>query len=305
MEKNRIYLELPKICPTCRCETELVTSATNIQFLICPNPDCPEKMIGKLAHFCERDCMNIDGMSEETIKKLVEHGYIKEYADFFKLDQEPTIAYIPGFGKTSWRKMCDAAEKARTTDFVRFITALSIPNIGKGQAKTLLKYLSESYDELCNVAGYHSDSYNLCMLLFSLVDVGFDFSAIDGFGSIIASSLSNWISDHFSFNETNAETRVFALLTFTDVKPSINSNIAISSITGKSFCITGKLIRFSNRQALVDVIESHGAKWVDSVSNRTDYLINNDVTSTSGKNKKAKELNIPIISEEDFMNMIG
>lgn len=307
MEKNRIYLELPRLCPTCGSKTILKLSDQGVQLLCCPNEECPEKMIGKLAHFCERDCMDIQGMSEETIQKLVEAGFIKEYKDFFELDKKPGIQNLPGFGEQSWRKMCDAAEKARTTDFVKFITAIGITNIGKGQAKTLYKFISENYNFLCNIAGFATDTYEPVQLLAYLVDTSFDFTQIDGFGKIMSDELSKWILEHFSLNqltteESSPEVKVFMKLKFTDKKPS--GEKVESSISGKSFCITGKLIHHSNRQELVDKIELLGGKWVDSVSSKTDYLINNDVTSTSGKNKKAHELNIPIISEEDFMEMI-
>lgn len=295
-------------CPTCGTPAKVHVSPDGIETIYCPNEECPEKMIGKLVHFCERDCMDIQGMSEETITKLVDAGFIKEYKDFFELDKKPGIAFLPGFGKTSWNKLCDAAEKAQETTFVKFITALSIPNIGKGQAKALYKYLSENYDDLCNVAGYDSTDYSPVELLSYLADISFDFTKIDGFGSVLANGLTQWLIhhfriDYFSENGTSPEVRAFYKLTFTDRKPSTADSID-SAIAGKSFCITGKLIHHANRQALVDVIEANGGRWVDSVSNKTDYLINNDVTSTSGKNKKAHDLNIPIISEEDFLKLL-
>ena len=293
--------ELPALvgdCPTCGISVFINTSPEGIMTAVCPNPDCPEKMIGKLAHFCERDCMDIQGMSEETIKKLVDAGFIKEYADFFKLATKPGIAFLPSFGKQSWKKMCEAAEKARTTDFVKFMTALSIPNIGKGQAKTLLKYISENYESICSDLSV----YDPFEALLHMVSTGFDFTRIDGIGDVIAVGLVDWLQSKMISDPESAEMHVYRLLKFRDERIELNSTL--SSISGKSFCITGKLIYFSNRQELVDKIESAGGKWVDSVSSKTDYLINNDVTSTSGKNKKAAELNIPIISEEDFLNML-
>lgn len=284
-------------CPTCGSIAKVNSSSEGIETVYCPNEECPEKMIGKLAHFCSRDCMDIQGMSEETIKKLVDNGFIKEYADFFKLDQEPVIAYIPGFGKQSWRKMCEAAEKAKNTDFVKFITALSIPNIGKGQAKTLLKYINDNYDVLSPST---SPVYNPVGVLIYMAKSNFDFTKIDGFGDIMDKELRHWFFTH-TYTDS-PEMKVYMLLNFTDKRPEKGTELG--EMAGKSFCITGKLIRFNNRQALVDLIEKHGGKWVDSVSKNTDYLINNDVTSTSGKNKKAKELNIPIISEDDFLKMI-
>lgn len=291
--------EMVGYCPTCGSKVEVRRSNDGILSAYCPNEDCPEKMIGKLAHFCERDCMDIQGMSEETIKKLVDAGFIREYSDFFKL--RSGIADLPGFGIRSWQKMCDASAEAQNTDFVKFITALSIPNIGKGQAKTLYNYLANNYDGLCDWCGMDCESYKPVMLLSRLADKGFDFSKIDGFGNIMADALSTWLKSHFSCNSDTPEMRVYSILKFTDQRPVAAKE---SSITGKSFCITGKLITFKNRQELVAKIEEFGGKWIDSVSSKTDYLINNDVNSTSGKNKKAKDLNIPIISEEDFLGMV-
>lgn len=296
-------LDLIGKCPTCGAPAKIRRSAEGIETVYCPDESCPEKLIGNLAHFCERDCMDIQGMSEETIKKFVEAGFIKEYADFFTLNRD--IARLPGFGIQSFENLDKASKNAQTTDFVKFITALSIPNIGKGQAKTLKKYLSEHYEDLCNVAGTEAEPFDLCRVLSYLGDMKYDFSQIDGFGKIMSDSLVDWLGKNFNMSDPDStpELRVWHLLTFTD--QPVSKSLSNTAISGKSFCITGKLIHHSNRQALVDKIESFGGKWVDSVSSKTDYLINNDVTSSSGKNKKAKDLNIPIISEEDFLKMIG
>ena len=292
-------------CPTCRTKALVKRSEDGIETVYCPNEECPEKMIGRFVHFCSRDCMNIQGMSEETIKKLVDAGFIKKYSDFFRLSDHPEIAQMSGFGEVSWNNMCKSAEAAKTTDFVNFITSLSIPNIGKGQAKVLRNYLCDNYALLAEKAGIDPKGFNLCVLLSNLGKIDFDFSVIDGFGDVLADSLLTWIKLHFQLEfsaSISPELSVFGYLTFTD-KPKSNI-ITLSSISGKSFCITGKLVNYSNRQELVDKIESLGGKWIDSVSSKTDYLINNDVKSTSGKNKKAKELNIPIISESDFEELI-
>lgn len=294
-------------CPTCGAEAEVRVSPEGIETVYCPNEECPEKMIGKFVNFCSRDAMDIQGMSEETIKKLVDAGFIKEYSDFFYLQNKPEIALLPGFGNVSWNNMCQAAEKARSTDFVRFIVALSIPNIGKGQAKTLYKYISEHYDEINLHLAYpmltEPDSFQDYRPVWLFRRMGlnhFDFTVIDGFGKVTSDEINEWINRHWVVD--TPETHVLQLVDFVDKRPVAKAE---SAVTGKSFCITGKLEHFNNRQALVDKIESLGGKWVDSVSSKTDYLINNDVTSTSGKNKKAKEFGIPIISEDDFMQMIG
>ena len=291
--------DLIGFCPTCGAEAEVRVSPEGIETVYCPNEECPEKMIGKFTNFCSRDAMDIQGMSEETIKKLVDAGFIKEYSDFFCLQNKPEIASLPGFGDVSWNNMCQAAEKARSTDFVRFIVALSIPNIGKGQAKTLLKYINDHYDELSPKMPL--DIYNPEGIFIYMGQMNFQFEKIEGFGDITASELRKWIWTHLLV-ENSPEFRLYQILKFIDTRPVAKAE---SAVTGKSFCITGKLEHFNNRQALVDKIESLGGKWVDSVSSKTDYLINNDVTSTSGKNKKAKELGIPIISETDFLQMIG
>ena len=260
-------------------------------------------MIGKLAHFCERDCMDIQGMSEETIQKLVDAKFVSNYTDFFKLDDKLGIAFLPGFGKQSYNKLCEAAKKAKNTDFVHFFTALSIPNIGKGQLKALKQFLTTNYDELAERYGLNKEVFNLPILLSTLGCNGYNFASIDGFGDILAHTLTKWINERFNPAQLTPELELLGYVTFSDVRPT--SNVALSSsISGKSFCITGKLIHHSNREELVSKIEAAGGKWVDSVSSKTDYLINNDVTSTSGKNKKAQELNIPIISEDDFLKML-
>ena len=290
-------------CPTCKTKAAINISAEGIETVYCPNEECPEKMIGKLAHFCSRECMDIQGMSEETVQKLVEAGFVKEYIDLFKLDEKPGIAFLPGFGKQSWNKLCQAAFEAKSTDFVHFVASLSIPNIGKGQAKLLYNYFAENYDELSRFCDIDSSIYNPVELLINLVAHEFDFSAIGGFGTITANELSTWISSHLSADCSSPEMRVYTILHFEDAK-SVSTISGNKVLSGKSFCITGKLSHFANRQQLVDMIEFNGGKWVDSVSSKTTYLINNDTESTSGKNKKAKSLNILIINEEQFLQML-
>lgn len=304
---NFIHSLIP-FCPTCGAEAEIRVSPDGIETVYCPNEDCPEKMIGKFVNFCSRDAMDIQGMSEETIKKLVDAGIIKEYADFFKLDEKPGIASLPGFGDVSWRKMCQAANDAKEGwTSVRFLIGMNIPNFGKGQAKLLRNYIADNYSVLCNLVGLEENESVDCITMLRLLNqFRFDFTVIDGFGPIIAKDLSDWLDNHLAAGVDSPEIRIYDLLpkneTLIDFKPSSQGE---SKLSGKSFCITGKLEHFSNRQELVSVIESNGGKWIDSVSGKTDYLINNDVTSTSGKNKKAKELNIPIISENDFLQMVG
>ena len=298
---------IPDRCPTCKGEARVVKSWDGYRFVetvICTNPNCPEKLIGNLVHFCSREGLDIEGWSEETIKKLHAVHIINEFKDIFLLKDNPAMSFMPGFGKKSWMNLCDSAEKARRTTFIKFVSALSIPNVGKGQAKILKKFIDENYEELSD--RYQISDYDPFRVLVEMGLHLFDFTQIKGVGPKLMDDLITFMHHNFGAKESPYK-RLMKYMTFIDLAPiskdfmnlPINSNIA-----GKSFCITGKLIHHANREELVDKIEASGGKWVDSVSSKTDYLINNDVTSTSGKNKKAQELGIPIISEESFLNMI-
>lgn len=303
-----INLQVPEKCPICNSTLNKVwTDQGRVGVVRCYNEECPAKLIGNLAHFCSRDGMDIDGWSEQTLKKLIELHYVKEFKDIFLLKNHAGLAFIPGFGKKSYEKLCKAAEEASHTTFVKFVSALSITGVGKGQAKTLKRYLDESYKILNQ--RYYIDGYHPFILLVEMACHDFDFTVIDGIGHIMSDNIKDWFKARY--NEGIGDTpykRLMAYVDFTDKEP-ISSDFmnppTISQISGKSFCITGKLMHHSNRQELVDKIEANGGKWVDSVSSKTDYLINNDVASTSGKNKKAHDLGIPIISEEEFLMMLG
>ncbi len=303
-----INLQVPEKCPLCNHTLNKVwTDQGRVGVVRCYNRECPAKFIGNLTHFCSREGMDIDGWSEQTLKKLIELHYVKEFKDIFLLKNHAGLAFVPGFGKRSWEKLCHSAEDASHTTFVKFVSALSIPNVGKGQAKTLKRYLDESYKILNQ--RYRIDGYHPFILLVEMACHDFDFTVIDGIGPVMAYGISKWFKENYGEGQGDTPyKRLMTYVDFTDKEP-ISSDFmnppTISQISGKSFCITGKLIHHSNRQELVDKIEANGGKWVDSVSSKTDYLINNDVASTSGKNKKAHELNIPIISEEDFLKMLS
>lgn len=305
---------LPSECPCCHEKTG-VHNKNDILTLWCNNPFCPSRKIKQIVHMCERDCLNVVGLSEEIITKLVNNGFISNMADVFKLKTHPEIANLENFGVKSYKKLIESVEKAKNTDFVSFIHAMGIPNIGKGQAKLLKKYLDKNYDELVNkyVEKYFPDENHDCDLIALIRSMeldDFDWTTIDGFGSIIAKSLSNWITIYLlaapETHDSTSNCEVINLLhelTFNDKKPEKTSNATL--LAGKTFVITGDVHIFKNRAELQMKIEELGGKTSSSVSSKTNYLINNDIESNSSKNKKAKELGIPIISEDDFLIMIN
>ena len=287
---------IAKKCPICGSDTvvEQTVGGTKAAVLKCPNPDCAAKHIGQLAHFCERDCMNIIGMSESTIEKLVDCGAVKTYVDFYHLAEHPEIAKIEGLGDKSWKNMIEAANKSKDNyDFVGLIHAMGIPNVGKGQAKLLKKAIEKWCAEF-----YPDYEMNYVDALSRMSDC-YDFESIEGFGGVIASSLTNWLEK----NMVKGSVFMDLMIILDDRKVEKVAESA-SSIAGKTFVITGSVNHFKNREELKSKIESLGGKVSGSVSSKTNFLINNDVTSTSGKNKKAKELGVKIISEDEFLKMI-
>lgn len=316
----------PKTCPVCGGEVIFHLGNDNTVSAKCDNIACPAKRIGEIAHMCERDCLNIKGLSEEKISYLLNHGYIKNRYSLFIQARNYVEGYgilnedgddleeQEGWGKQSVKNLADAINAARTTDFVSFLHAMGIANVGKGQAKALKKYLETNYENLVEEYYTQGDgSYNLIGLLTEMVFRGFDFTKIEGFGKVIADSLTGWIEcwliepDVLLYDSGEEDLVDFEYihllkeLKFTDVPVVKASNDAIA---GKTFVITGSLEHYKNRDELVSVIERLGGKVAGSVSKNTNFLINNDAKSMSGKNKKAKELGIPIITEIEFMEVI-
>ena len=301
MNTHRAYLggyNIPFKCPICGSKVHIIDNK-GTESAMCKNPHCPAKKIYAFTHLVERDCLNIAGLSEETLSKFIDEGYLVQFADLYHLDRyEYQITHLEGFGKKSYDKIISAIEESRKCDFVSFIHACGIPHIGKGQAKLLKAHLDTVYDESL-LPSDHDGSYDLIGMMVCLNETGYDWTNIEGFGDVIAKSLSDWIYEWFY--EGNSEIKdLLAELSFIDKKPEVTA----SSLAGLTFVITGSVNHFKNRDELQEKIESLGGKCAGSVSAKTSYLINNDVTSTSGKNKKAKELGIPIISEEDFLQML-
>lgn len=288
----------PVFCPCCGKETTPVISKESVEVAVCENPECSAKHIKKFVHFASRDCLDIVGFSDATIEKFVNHGFIKEFADFFTLPwYKDEIIKMEGFGEKSYQKLVDAANEARHTSFIPFITSLGIPGIGKGQAKLLNKEFSGDIMEFFRAA--HNRRF---------------FCSIDGIGEVLEDNIWKWANDYLGWIPFEDETinrkkihgvnwEIAELLR--QLKFDQENEKTGNSLSGMTFVITGVLKHYDNRDALVSVIEQNGGKVSGSVSAKTTYLINNDITSTSGKNKKAKELGIKIISEEDFINLLG
>ena len=269
-------------CPICGADTKIIQE-NNSKVLICANDNCKGKLLGKLVNFCSKNAINIEGMSKATLQFLIDKGWIKSFKDIYKLDyHRENWKEYDGFGDKSVDKLLDAVENSRKTTFDRFIYSLSIPQIGRSASKDIAKYCHNSIDEFA----------------FIMENTSLEFAAIDGIGVSATTSLDDWWNTNRDMFYELAEEFIFA----TNKKE--NNNVLVD-LSGKIFVITGSLIHYKNRDELVGVIEGLNGKVSGSVSAKTSYLINNDTQSSSSKNQKAKQLNIPIISEEDFINMIS
>ena len=273
--------ELPDKCPNCGGNVE-VHNENGSKTLHCINDNCSAKLLGKLSHFCSKNAINIEGMSEATLQFLIDKGWVKSFQDIYKLDyyRENWKEY-DGFGDKSVDKLLDAIENSRKTTLDRFIYSLSIPLIGRSTSKDISKYCNNSIDEFA----------------FIMENTSLEFASIDGVGISATTSLDDWWNKNRDIFYELAEEFVFS-------NKKENDNISVD-LSGKIFVITGSLNHYKNRDELVSIIESMGGKVSGSVSAKTSYLINNDTQSSSSKNQKAKQLNIPIISEQDFINMIS
>ena len=285
-------------CPCCGMETEPhISDDGTTEIEVCVNPKCPAKDVKKFAHFVERDCMNIKGLSEATLQKFLDSGFLHEFADLYHLDRyKDQIVPMEGFGQKSYDNLIASVEKSRRSSFVPFIHSLGIPNIGKGQAKLFDKEYNGDVEK------FFVDVYQR-----------HDFTHIEGIGDVLNDNLWKWGNEYLryipfedSLNKVSPplNLEVYNLLKEVDIQIPEKASTGASSLAGKTFVITGKLKHFTNRDALVAKIEELGGKASGSVSKNTSYLINNDVESTSGKNKKAKELGVPVISEDGFLEMI-
>ena len=269
-------LEIPGRCPACDGETTL-QDENGVQVLYCKNPDCPAKQIKGFAHFVSRNAMNIEGLSEATLEKFIDRGFIHTFSDLFHLDRyKDDIVEMEGFGEKSYDNLIASIEAARTVSMAKFIYSLGIAGIGLANAKVIVSHFNGDFNEIVNA---EAD----------------ELTSIDGIGEVLAKAFYEF------FRDERKKGVIEELLK--EINFEKEEERGEQTLKDKVFVITGSVEKFTNRNELKDYIEKLGGKVTGSVSNNTDYLINNDVTSGSSKNKKARELNIPILSEDDFMKL--
>ena len=269
-------LEIPEVCPVCG-QPARISQMNDVLTLMCDNPDCDAKKIKAFTLLVSRDALNVEGLSESTLEKFLASGYVKEYADLFHLDRyREEIVQMEGFGERSYAKLTDSLEKARHTTLPRVIYSLGIPNIGVANAKVLCKEYG----------------YDLARLRAAGAE---ELSEIPGVGGVIGASVEAYFADE----EHNRW--LDDLIKELDIQVE-QVDTSMLTLDGRIFVITGSLTHFANRNELKNLIESKGGKVTGSVTSKTSYLINNDTMSSSSKNKKAKELGVEILSEQDFLD---
>ena len=269
--------KVPDTCPACGSHAS-IKQDNESKVLLCTNPDCQIKHIKQYALMASRDALNIDGLSESTLEKFLSKGFIKNDSDIFKLDRyKDEIVNMEGFGKRSYEKLMAALEEAKHTNVARFLYSLGINGIGSANAKMIAKYFDNDIDKI--------------------ITAGKDeLLEIEGIGEVLANSIVDFFKDSKNIENVKSLREVLIF----EAEESAGSD----SFAGKVFVITGSLEHFTNRNELKELIEKNGGKVSGSVSSKTNFLINNDTASNSSKNKKAKELGVEIISEEDFLKLL-
>lgn len=297
-------LEIPRTCPVCAGPTQ-IRREIDTEVLVCTNPECPAKKIKAFTLFASRSAMNIEGLSEMTLEKFIAEGFIHEFADIYHLDDHrDAIVGMEGFGEKSYSRLIESVDKSRTTTMPRLLYALGIAGIGAANARVLCDHFG---DDIKAIGAASAE----------------ELGGVEGIGPVLAAAVSAWFADERNLLMLDRLLR--------EVNPAVresvrkagkrkaraaepgsdqegNGETAVSSdtqdnpIAGKTFVVTGKVFHFENRDALKEFIADRGGKVAGSVSAKTDYLINNDVNSTSSKNKKAAQLGIPILSEEEFLS---
>lgn len=277
-DRESAYIRIPSQCPVCESPTQIVKE-NDSEVLMCTNPHCKGKLLGRVSHFVSKKGMDISGLSEETIKKFIELGWIAEITDIYNLDQYyDRLSTMSGFGKKSVDKLRKSIETSKTVRLDKFIASLSIPGIGTSQSKELVKAFG-AWDKFRDASiGYYN------------------FTQLDGFGDVLNNNIHSWFEDM-----SNIADYLASLMTLESEDNSKTNN----SLNGKSFVVTGKVYKFKNRDEVKEAIEKFGGKVTGSVTKSTFALINNDIESNSSKNKKAKELGVQIINEEQLIEMLG
>lgn len=271
-------IKIPRVCPVCGGDTE-IRQAGDAKALYCTNPECQAKHIKSFALFVSRDALNIDGLSEATLEKLIARGFIRKYSDIFHLDRyEEEIKTMEGFGEKSYTNLINSVEKARSTTLPKVIYALGIAGIGLANAKVICKEFDYDVERLLA-----ADEESL--------------SEVHGIGGVLASAFAQYFAE--------AAHRAEFLKLLEELHIQQEEQNTEQNLKGLNFVITGSVEHFANRNEVKELIEAKGGKVTGSVTGKTNYLINNDTASASSKNKKARELGIPIISEEEFIELAG
>lgn len=276
------YIDIPRTCPICGQPTRIIKD-NDSEVLYCTNEDCYGRLLGRLTHAVSKSALNIDGLSESTIEKFINLGWLNSIKDIYNLsDHEDEMKILNGFGKKSVEKLLDSIEKSRNTNLQRFLYSLSIPLLGNSTSKDIAEFCGNTFNSFVG----------------ALTEGGKDaFTSINGIGEALGKSIINY------WNKHNEEIMDLAQ-EFTFSKDEKIEKVENDKINGKVFVVTGSVHHYANRNELKADIEKSGGKVTGSVTSKTSYLINNDIDSNSSKNKKAKELNIPIITEEQFLSML-
>lgn len=279
---NKQFFDIPSVCPICGASTKIIRDNES-SVLYCTNDNCKGKLLGKLIHASSKNALNIDGLSESTIEKFINLGWLNSIKDIYYLSaHENEMKTLDGFGKRSVEKLLASIEKSRNTSLERFLYALSIPLLGKTASRMIAEAVDCDFDTFIDEMTIKGAEY---------------FRYLPGVGDTLISSLNAYWKNHYSDIIQLANEFKFE-------KPNIILDEVPNTLQGKTFVVTGSVNHYKNRDELKADIVAHGGTVAGSVSSKTSYLINNDVNSTSSKNQKAKSLNIPIISEEEFLSMI-
>ena len=280
------FLDPPKECPICGAQTEKRKSDSGTIELYCSSDVCPGKLVNKLDHFCGKKGLDIKGLSKATLEKLIDWGWVTKVKDLFYLYQrEQEWINKPGFGEKSVKKILDAIERARHTTLEKYLSAISIPLVGKTYARQLAQ-IFETYQNFR--ASVTPDPISGIK--------PFDFTQINGFGYAMHEAIMN-----FDYYETDRMVDM-NIIDFIEEEGALENSG--NALEGKTFCVTGKVHHWKNRDELSAAVTAAGGKVTSSVSSKTDYLVNNDINSVSSKNLKAKELGIPIITEEELLELL-